>query len=634
MKSRHHCRLLLIISLAAFGALIVLGAGYWYTHRSLLYIGPPAVLTTEEPGLTSDANFYDTIAYVPLLTSEQSAVVHTRLGTTSPAVLSDTYRLFVVPDNVLDSNVFAASNPTHYFDDGIITSGSYVGYHRIIAELQPADVPDGPSYFTFATKEYKTFVAYAPRTGLVPNPNVFNASIVTSADTFPISFPDSLPVGKFLLRRGNIFAYSGRDTISTMVPSDVVELSSPTPDLRIFSEPVQDNEFNFHYATTTDPEYVSYKDTVARYLESRTTVIARDAAGINFVYALSFPIPDEGAYHGFLSVVPTNTSLFKSYGRLMPHGCAGADTNGSYVLKNVSDGDVKDTGISWRGTELYTLADKDHPIVSAEYFMKSYQMRSWPEYYDNSATLANVSLSEYEGKEPVLLFKDPWDRWVAIGEQDYQTPTGCGKPVIYLYPTKPTEVSVEFGRGVPTFTKDIPTYASGWKVLAHPDGTLTDLQPAATDCEKIDTKAFGSEYAKAACAAGKYPYLYWAGNVDGEYPTPTGGWVVEKDNLHDFLQSKLQFMGLNQTEQQDMLSYWVPKMLQKNTPYYRISFFQNAQMNAFIPMQVYPRPNSTLRVFLDWAPLRTLPDTKLQPQQLSPFVRRGFTMVEWGGLDR
>ena len=51
---------------------------------------------------------------------------------------------------------------------------------------------------------------------------------------------------------------------------------------------------------------------------------------------------------------------------------------------------------------------------------------------------------------------------------------GCGgKPVIYLYPEEPTEVTVKVDiDGV--FTSTYPAYGNGWTVTAQPDGTLTD----------------------------------------------------------------------------------------------------------------------------------------------------------------
>jgi hypothetical protein len=241
------------------------------------------------------------------------------------------------------------------------------------------------------------------------------------------------------------------------------------------------------------------------------------------------------------------------------------------------------------------------------------------------------TFNDYVSKDPVLLFFDPFGRLEGTGEQDYGGYGECGKPVVYLYPTQPTEVHVQFE--VPMeLTTDIPTYTTGWDVLANPNGQLKDLQPQDTNCSAIDTSAFGSEYAADACKSGIYPYLYWEGRTSNSYPHESDGWIVSKNNLASFMNSTLDSIGFSAQEKSDMVSYWIPEMLKKNMPYYRISFFQTAQMDQFIPMKVTPQPQSVYRLFLDWSPLDKEPSTPLKPETLSHVVRSGFTLVEWGGL--
>ena len=91
---------------------------------------------------------------------------------------------------------------------------------------------------------------------------------------------------------------------------------------------------------------------------------------------------------------------------------------------------------------------------------------------------------------------------------------------------------------------------------------------------------------------------------------------------------------MKEQERSDMLSYWVPTMLRKNAPYYRFAFLQTAEMNRIAPMQVTPTPDTTYRLFLTWSPEQSLPPTPLQPEFLPHLIRKGFTLVEWGGLER
>ncbi len=182
------------------------------------------------------------------------------------------------------------------------------------------------------------------------------------------------------------------------------------------------------------------------------------------------------------------------------------------------------------------------------------------------------------------------------------------------------------------FTLDIPTYNGQWDVLANPDGELKDLQPQETDCDKINSSVAGSEYAQDACRRGIYPYLYWEGQTSGSYPIANGGWIVSKNEVAGFLDGKLTEIGLTEKEKTDMMSYWLPQLMSKNAPYYRLSFFQTQTMNKFIPTQVSPKPDSVLRIFLDWSALASMPSTQPVPEVLNHFDRKGFVMVEWGGL--
>ncbi|EWM52585.1 hypothetical protein RF007C_08595, partial [Ruminococcus flavefaciens 007c] len=44
---------------------------------------------------------------------------------------------------------------------------------------------------------------------------------------------------------------------------------------------------------------------------------------------------------------------------------------------------------------------------------------------------------------------------------------------------------------------------------------------------------------------------------------------------------------------------------------------------------ITPTPDSMLRIFMTYVPLEDAVD--IEPQRLSTFERKGFTVVEWGG---
>ncbi len=608
--------------------------GFLTEKNTVVNNGEETSTVTEDTG-TSQGNYNSSDRF---LTPQQFQVARLSLGSTTPKVLKDKYDLFVLsqPYEDIDTN-----GVTTYYEDGTLSSGTYAGYHVIIARITPYD-NDGPGssdeYYTFITKDYRSFIVFTPEIGKLPNPTWFNTARVVQADHFATHFPNTIPFGNFVLTKSEWFNSDVLYDHNNTSPVGTVELTSPDPHLKIFSEPEEP------LTNLEDTLTKTLADAAAAYIYGRTTVMVRDEAGIGFVYSLSFAhfanpndpagrIPNTEYRYGYLGVAQNQPTLYSSYAKLIPYGCEGANSSESYVLKNISDADVRDTGIKWQGVELYAFANARNPLTEAHYRQK---VAAYAAIYKNgseSATLDTLAFTDYIAKTPTLLFKDPWGRWVGVGEDEYKVTGGCGKPVIYLYPPQSTEVSVQFMQS-PRFTTDIPIYENGWKVLAETTGALHDLQPALTPCETLATNVFGSEYAGAACKTNTYPYLFWAGQANGNYPTPTGGWIVEKANIESFLGSKLTELGLNDTERNDMLSFWVPQLMKKNSPYYRLAFFQTSEMNHFIPMIISPRPDSMLRLFLDWTPLSTLPDHLPQPQQLHQFHRSGFAVVEWGGLDR
>lgn len=189
--------------------------------------------------------------------------------------------------------------------------------------------------------------------------------------------------------------------------------------------------------------------------------------------------------------------------------------------------------------------------------------------------------------------------------------TGCepdgseavAKPVIYLYPEEETEVSVALDfDGQLTCT--YPDYRDGWRVLARPDGTLTDL-------------ADGLEYS----------YLFWEGLSDTQYDLSRGFVVAGKDTA-DFLRDALSTLGLTAREYNEFIVYWLPRM--QDNPYNLITFQGGAYTDS-APLAISPAPDSLLRVFMVWKPLDAPVD--IPPQELTGFEREGFTVVEWGGTE-
>ena len=77
-----------------------------------------------------------------------------------------------------------------------------------------------------------------------------------------------------------------------------------------------------------------------------------------------------------------------------------------------------------------------------------------------------------------------------------------------------------------------------------------------------------------------------------------------------------------------IITYWVPRM--QDSPYNLITF-AGEQYEQLAPLTVTPTPDSVLRVHMVYQSLEE--PVEIPEQQLQPFQRTGFTVVEWGGTD-
>lgn len=175
------------------------------------------------------------------------------------------------------------------------------------------------------------------------------------------------------------------------------------------------------------------------------------------------------------------------------------------------------------------------------------------------------------------------------------------KPLIYLYPTVDTKVNVKLGRSE-ALTSTYPKYKDSWNVLAKPDGEL------------IDDK-------------GRTFYgLYWEGynTIDVTFED---GFVVGRDNLIPFLEEKLSILGLTEREANEFIIYWLPKL--EENEYNLIRFESIDKINKNMPLIINPKPDTVIRILMEYK--KADKDTKVKTQALVTPVRKGFTVVEWGG---
>ena len=190
---------------------------------------------------------------------------------------------------------------------------------------------------------------------------------------------------------------------------------------------------------------------------------------------------------------------------------------------------------------------------------------------------------------------------------DYEKSDVSGKPIIYIYPTQEQNISVKLGNPE-LLTCSYPQYEDGgWDVLAKPNGDLLDLK------------------------TGKNLYsLYWEGISNKVYDysnTPElEGFVVKGEDTTKFLEEKLSILGLSEREKEEFIIYWLPQM--EDNKYNYIRFETIEEIEKEMPLQIEPKPDTTIRVLMDWKKLDEAIEVK--EQELIPVERNGYTVVEWG----
>jgi hypothetical protein len=180
------------------------------------------------------------------------------------------------------------------------------------------------------------------------------------------------------------------------------------------------------------------------------------------------------------------------------------------------------------------------------------------------------------------------------------------KPIIYLYPTEITNVRVKLSNPERIIV-DYPDYNNGWNVTAYPDGML-----------------------KTSSGKKLYALYYESKNIK-KYNDESlkEGFVVARDDVEEFLDEKLSTLGLNYKEREEFITYWANSLEEK--PYVFIRFQTRAEIDRNMGLEVTPRPDTTIRIMMEYKPLNRR--VKVEEQQLQKATREGFVVVEWGGTE-
>lgn len=178
------------------------------------------------------------------------------------------------------------------------------------------------------------------------------------------------------------------------------------------------------------------------------------------------------------------------------------------------------------------------------------------------------------------------------------------KPVLYLYPKKnKTKVTVKFDNPE-LLTTTYPLYKDKWVVTADKNGDLYDKK-------------------------GNFYYsLYWEETKHNSVDW-SKGYYVTKENAISFLEDKLKYIGLNEKERNEFIIYWLPVL--ENNGKSIVHFELTDERQSFNKITVTPKPDSMLRMSMHIKKVDKEPKN-IEMQHMKHFNRKGFAVVEWGGV--
>jgi len=279
-------------------------------------------------------------------------------------------------------------------------------------------------------------------------------------------------------------------------------------------------------------------------------------------------------------------------------GCGGGGPES--LITTLSSPSIELVGRTSNGLSVYNLVDSTHPLITRVFEMTQGIVYEYDQETGES-TNREITTEEFIANRGVLIIES-MGRQLVFTNTKYGPQAECAKPVIYLYPEATTTISVSVDAIV---TKSEPVYENGWVATASPSGSLN-----------VDGETYTS--------------LFWDGYGNGEYPEITEGFIVPTEDALSTMAEHLQFMGFTDFEISEFVTFWADHLPEES--YTRITWFETVEMERLAKLNISPRPRTLIRAFVDYEGVSepfTLPE-----QKLTPNVRKGYVVTEWGGLLR
>jgi hypothetical protein len=173
------------------------------------------------------------------------------------------------------------------------------------------------------------------------------------------------------------------------------------------------------------------------------------------------------------------------------------------------------------------------------------------------------------------------------------------KPVLYLYPEKTISITVTIDTLGEIFDS-IPDYGNGWVVTVEPSGLID----------------------------GVYDYLFYEIDIDYDFSKEVG-WVFTREQFAFEMTKVLYDLGLRGAEIDEFIEFW-DDTLRKDTNYYAVYLMLPEEVEEAAKLNFSTNPDSMLRVHFIFEPVTNR--IPINRPNFETFIRKGFTIVEWGGL--
>ncbi len=186
--------------------------------------------------------------------------------------------------------------------------------------------------------------------------------------------------------------------------------------------------------------------------------------------------------------------------------------------------------------------------------------------------------------------------------EDNQDTLVVRKPNIYIYPTQKEQLQIKvlFPQGGRIINSE-PLYKNGWNISVDTSGTINN----------------------------EFRYLFYECKIPNHFQTDEG-WLVIRNDLEIFFNDNLKKFGFNENEIKDFTAYWIPILKEHN---YYLIYPQKADIiNQLVELQISEKPESIQRLYYLFKGVNTGEIVNLQTPQISEFTRKGYAVVEWGGI--